>query len=579
MTQTDAAAVAAAKSALAIDYGSGDSSAGVTKNLGLATAGADGVTIAWDSSKPAQISNGGLVTRPSSGGDASVVLTATLSKNLASDTKVFSPITVLETDTGAIADAKAALVIGYGSEDSATSVTKDVTLPTTGANGVTISWSSSDSLVISTAGLVTRPDGIVDYSVTLTATISRGSASPDQRQFTLTVKITDLGAANTDAAALSAASAFTFGGTDSLTSVTQSFGLLAAGANGTTIDWASSDSGVIDPTTTPGSGIVHRPDLSDATVTLTATFSKGGVSSSTKPSYQLKVIKSPVNAADKVAADKAELAISFGSGDSAARVTQNLGLGSLGSSGSSITWSSNSAAYVANDGSVTRPAAGSADVTVILTATIAYGGASDTKAFPLTVKALPRTKLSYLDGASWKAYPDPALTAVSVAQLGQIPYAATSGGDLYCYRCGLAQALDTIPRRPAVHLELWRKPLRPHERPKAALPGRRGLEALLGPGALRVDLHRGIRPGPLRPGRIVDSQSRRGDLAFHLLSRKYDLDSPAGRRIVRLAGQWGYSPLRRRMGRQAAHPGPRRLRPARRRLFDDLIRALVSIGL
>ena len=67
-----------------------------------------------------------------------------------------------------------------------------------------------------------------------------------------------------------------YAGTDSATSVTQALTLPSAGDSGTTISWTSSDTAVIADT-----GAVTRPDVNaanDASVTLTATIEKNGVS-------------------------------------------------------------------------------------------------------------------------------------------------------------------------------------------------------------------------------------------------------------------------------------------------------------
>ena len=60
----------------------------------------------------------------------------------------------------------------------------DTELPTSGANGTTITWSSSPTGIISSAGLVTRPS--TDTQVTLTATITKGNGY-DTKAFNVTV--------------------------------------------------------------------------------------------------------------------------------------------------------------------------------------------------------------------------------------------------------------------------------------------------------------------------------------------------------------------------------------------------------
>ncbi len=91
------------------------------------------------------------------------------------------------TDAEAVAADKASLAIGYKGTDNASGVTQDLTLPTSGANGTTIVWLSSNEAVTS-AGAVTRPsNGSGDASVTLTAIIVKGAAW-DTATFTVTVK-------------------------------------------------------------------------------------------------------------------------------------------------------------------------------------------------------------------------------------------------------------------------------------------------------------------------------------------------------------------------------------------------------
>ncbi|WP_342404962.1 immunoglobulin-like domain-containing protein [Brevibacillus sp. FSL K6-2834] len=87
------------------------------------------------------------------------------------------------TDADAVAAAKDALDLGDTS-----AVTSDLTLPTTGENGVTISWASDKEDVVSTEGKVTRPaNGSGDATVKLTATLKKGTAT-ETKEFTVVVK-------------------------------------------------------------------------------------------------------------------------------------------------------------------------------------------------------------------------------------------------------------------------------------------------------------------------------------------------------------------------------------------------------
>ncbi len=88
--------------------------------------------------------------------------------------------------------------------------------------------------------------------------------------------------------------------------------------------------------------------------------------------------------------------IPFTSGDTASSVTQDLVLPT--SDGDiSITWLSNNPEVISNTGVVTRPIKGTADVTVLLTATLGLNDLTATKTFTLIVKANLYTALDALD--------------------------------------------------------------------------------------------------------------------------------------------------------------------------------------
>ena len=257
---SDQESVAADKAALDIGYADTDSATSVTQDMTLPTTGASGTTISWTSSDTTVIADTGEVTRPAANAaDATVTLTATITKNTESDTKEFT-LTVLKdaglSDTESVAAAKTALVITYAQGDSETSVTQDMTLPTTGASGTTITWTSSDTTVIASDGTVIRP--AADATVTLTATIEKNGVS-DTKTFTLTVKkdLSDAESVAADKAALDIG----YADTDSATSVTQDMTLPTTGASGTTISWASDVPGVID-TPLPAHALMMRLSLS-----------------------------------------------------------------------------------------------------------------------------------------------------------------------------------------------------------------------------------------------------------------------------------------------------------------------------
>ncbi|PZG02626.1 family 43 glycosylhydrolase [Micromonospora deserti] len=85
-------------------------------------------------------------------------------------------------------------------------------------------------------------------------------------------------------------------------------------------------------------------------------------------------------ASGRAAADAAALDL----GDTSA-VTENLSLPTQGAGGSTVTWSSSNPAVVSDTGVVTRPAPGSGNAGVTLTATVTYAGYRVTRDFLLTV--------------------------------------------------------------------------------------------------------------------------------------------------------------------------------------------------
>ena len=97
-----------------------------------------------------------------------------------------SPPLTTVTDVDAVSNAKSDLEIGFSSGDSASNVTANLELVTTGANGVTITWMSDNESVISTMGQVTRPTTGGNVIVTLTATLTKGSVQKT-KMFTVTV--------------------------------------------------------------------------------------------------------------------------------------------------------------------------------------------------------------------------------------------------------------------------------------------------------------------------------------------------------------------------------------------------------
>ncbi|MFB2585578.1 family 43 glycosylhydrolase, partial [Herbiconiux liukaitaii] len=158
----------------------GDTSA-VQSNLTLPATAPNGSAVTWASSAPEFVSTTGAVTRPASGQpDATVTLTATLTRGGSSTTKDFTVTVVAEPSDQYDVDTAAAAIALVSIDD----VRGNITLPASQA-GIAIEWASSDTAVITTDGIVTR--GAADTAVTLTATLRQGDAVAT-REFAATVR-------------------------------------------------------------------------------------------------------------------------------------------------------------------------------------------------------------------------------------------------------------------------------------------------------------------------------------------------------------------------------------------------------
>lgn len=152
--------------------------------------------------------------------------------------------------------------------------TENLTLPTTGAKGSTITWASSNTAVIANDGKVTRPAvGAEDATVTLTATITKGEAT-ETKTFTVVVAATP---ADLDQEAVDAVAAALTVPTTTKENLT-----LKTSENGTTITWISSDATIIT-----NAGVVTRGE-EDREVTLTATVTLNGKTATN--SFTVKVL-------------------------------------------------------------------------------------------------------------------------------------------------------------------------------------------------------------------------------------------------------------------------------------------------
>lgn len=226
-----------------------------------------GITVAGTNA-----TNGSPTTVPLSVGSNTILIVTTMTDGA---TQTYS-IKVNRNDISdqdAVAAAYNALVIGYATGDSNSSVTQNLTLPLTGTNGTIVNWATSNSSVIQNNGVVTRPSyPNPDVTVTLNALIQKNAAL-SIKTFTVVVKslpITDAQAVAQDIEALQVQ----YANGDSANSVTQNVGLAQAGSNNTVITWESSN-----PQRVSSAGTVTRSTYSegDQTVRLTAQVQRGSV--------------------------------------------------------------------------------------------------------------------------------------------------------------------------------------------------------------------------------------------------------------------------------------------------------------
>ena len=261
-------------------------------------------------------------------------------------------------------------------------------LPASGGNGTTIKWTSANPAVSNT-GVVTRPTfGEGNATGTLTAEISKGEAS-DTVSFELVVlelPITDEQSVAVDKAALTWESIC--GENTAQDQVIYDLSELpAAGENGTTITWMSTNPAVSD------TGEVIRPAYGDgdATGALTAEISKGEATDTV--TFEIAVKQLLISDEQAVAADKAALTWENIRSDNIMKdqvIYDLVALPISGVNGTTIIWASTNPA-VSNTGTVIRPTFGEGDATGMLTAEISRGETTDTVTFELVVLELPIT--------------------------------------------------------------------------------------------------------------------------------------------------------------------------------------------
>ncbi|MGN8244231.1 family 43 glycosylhydrolase [Cellulomonas soli] len=187
-------------------------------------------------------------------------------RDLTVHTSAFSATDVARTYYAGLGDAAAVTAALEGDAQAidlgGTRVAEDLTLPTTGATGSTITWATSDASLLAADGTVTRPTD-ADAPVTLTATLELAGQTLT-RELVLTV-VADNPQRNLELVADSYDLAITHLTGDVV---------LRTAVDDVAVTWQSSAPAAVSTT-----GAVTRT-ASAREVTLTATFSRGGLSTS-----------------------------------------------------------------------------------------------------------------------------------------------------------------------------------------------------------------------------------------------------------------------------------------------------------
>ncbi|TQR97580.1 immunoglobulin-like domain-containing protein [Paenibacillus ottowii] len=274
------------------------------------------------------------------------------------------------TDAEKVAQAKAALALGFSPGDTVDSVSQKLTLPLTGLNDATVSWSSDTPAVITNEGTVIRPRyDLGDQKVKLTATITKGTAS-DTQTFEVTVsKMTAQDTLNQAADALSLGD---------LSAVQDNVSLPLSGYGGVQIEWSSSKPLVIEV-----DGTLTRPSYSsgDTDVTLTATLQLAGLTKT--KDFTAHVLRLPMS--DTEAVDAAYKALEL----PITTVTGDVYLPKDALNGVQVSWSSSQPQFLDHTGHVTFPTYVQGDQNITLEAVVSRGGVELRKTFSLLVAALP----------------------------------------------------------------------------------------------------------------------------------------------------------------------------------------------
>ena len=179
-TLTDADIVKKVQNTLSFDMIRGDNTRmnAIYSDLNLSISTLFGANVVWSSDNTSFINIDGTVNRQTE--DKNITITATITKGSDSNSTSYELVVkkdISEDKEKVLADAKALSPSDFlGNNRDTNNIVQNLNnLPTSGKNGSTITWESSNTDAITTNGTVTRDSE--DKTVTLTATITSGDQS------------------------------------------------------------------------------------------------------------------------------------------------------------------------------------------------------------------------------------------------------------------------------------------------------------------------------------------------------------------------------------------------------------------
>lgn len=343
--------------------------------------------ISW-SSTDNLIASDGTLTRPYA--SKALTLTATATVGNATAIKTFEVTVAAKNPNDAAAVAEDLTMLNWNVIRGGNTVQDDVylpvSLPTTGANGTTITWASDDAKHISNRGRIFKPlfdEG--DANVELVAKVTRGS-SYQYKKFDLTV-IRDT--ENREKTLLLRAQQSLdirqlLGQNTSELDVTKDLSFPAKyGNDGISVEWQSNNSDVIAL-----DGKITRPITHNEYVVVDAVFRLDNYFIIKQYGFYVRSLDTSDDPAVQAAQASIVWNLIKNNNVDQNAVKSNLHLPTSGSNDTVITWTSSNEAVISNNGTVTRST--SQDVTVTLTATTTKNNATPlTKTFTIVVAKLP----------------------------------------------------------------------------------------------------------------------------------------------------------------------------------------------